>query len=98
MREIIEKYYKDNNVMPMLLQQKLSKFEKHKDIEKEFEYWIENGEFVSGNPILVEGYTAEKLAEVSKYLVGDGAFDILIELRENPKAALKKIADGFKMK
>lgn len=46
----------------------------------------------------VEGYTAEKLASMSPYLDGEGAFMLLIELKENPDKAKKRIAEGFKMK
>lgn len=45
-----------------------------------------------------EGYTAKKLAGMSKYLNGEGAFMMLIELRENPEKALAQIQDGFKLK
>ena len=46
----------------------------------------------------MEGYTAKKLSELSEYLDGDGAFVLLIELRENPDKARKRITNGFKYK
>ena len=48
--------------------------------------------------VTVEGYTAKRLAEESQYLNGEGAFMMLIELRENPKKALEQIAKGLKRK
>ena len=57
-----------------------------------------NGRYKAVGAVEIEGYTAEKLAEMSKYLNGDGAFMMLIELRENPKKAHERIAEGFKMK
>ena len=48
--------------------------------------------------VSVEGFTAKKLSEESEYLNGEGAFAMLIELRENPKKALAQIAKGFKRK
>ena len=47
---------------------------------------------------IIEEYYAKKLSEMSKYLDGEGAFMLLIELRENPQNALEKIKNGFKMK
>ena len=97
MSSIIEKYYNDNSVSPMLVKQKLEKFDRNTDIEKEFEYWIENKQYKT-DAVEIEGYTAQKLSQLSKYLVGEGAFILLIELRESPDKAHKMIARGFKVK
>lgn len=97
MSSIIEKYYNDNSVSPMLVKQKLEKFGRNPDIEKEFEYWIENKQYTP-DALEIEGYTAQKLSQLSKYLIGEGAFMLLIELRESPDKAHKKIARGFKVK
>ena len=96
MDAIIE-YYKKANIMPLLLKQKMAKFNKHSDIAAEFEYWIQNSSYKKDNPILVDGYTAEALAKLSKYLDGEGAFMLLIELRDNPSKAKARIAEGFEM-
>lgn len=97
MNSIIEKYYNDNNIAPALVKQKLEKFNRNPDIEKEFEYWIENKQYTP-DALEIEGYTAQKLSQLSKYLIGEGAFMLLIELRESPDKAHKKIARGFKVK
>ena len=93
----IEKYYNDNKVAAALLTQNLEKFERNPDISAEFEYWIENKQYKK-DALEIEGYTAQKLSELSKYLVGEGSFMLLIELREQPDKARRKIAAGFKMK
>lgn len=80
-----------------MLPQKLSQFEKHPDIAQEFEYWIEHRQFKSAG-VEVKGYTAEKLAALSEYLDGEGSFSVLVELRENPDKALRRIKRGFKKK
>lgn len=98
MSEIIKEYYSKADIMPLLLKNKLSKFEKHLDIAKEFEYWIDNKSYVQDNAISINGYTAEKLASLSEYLDGEGAFMMLIELKENPAKAMTKIENGFKIK
>jgi len=97
MLEVIEEYYKKSGVIPFLVKKKLNKFEMHPDIAAEFAYWINYGEF-QVNEVSVEGYTASKLAEISHFLVGEGAFILLIEFREDPKRAKQRIVDGFVLK
>ena len=82
--------------MPFLLKKKMAAFDKHQDIASEFEYWLNNKQYCDG--VSVEGYTARSIAELSPYIDGEGAFQLLIELRENPNKAKYRIAEGFKMK
>lgn len=98
MSTIIENFYRDNKIPEVLLKQKLTKFEQNPDISKEFEFWIQNRQYKTEEAVSIEGYTAKKLSEISEYLDGEGAFIILMELRENPNKALERIAKGFKMK
>ncbi len=97
MSKIIENYYKQANVMPLLLKQKMSKLQRNADIMKEFEYWIEHKAYLQKG-ISVEGYTARSLADLSAYTDGEAAFMLLIELREAPDRALRRIKSGFKIK
>lgn len=97
MSKIIENYYKQANVMPLLLKQKMSKLQRNADIMKEFEYWIEHKAYLQKG-ISVEGYTAQSLADLSAYTDGETAFMLLIELREAPDRALRRIKSGFKTK
>jgi len=97
MSRIIENYYRQTNIMPFLLKQKMTKLSKNEDILKEFEYWIEHKTYLP-NGICIEGYTAKALAALSEYIDGEAAFMILIELREAPDRALRTIKSGFKMK
>ena len=89
---------KKNKIPKLILEQKLKKFEQHKDIASEFEGWISDKIYKTDGAVTVENYTAKKLSELSEYLNGDGAFMMLIELRENPKKAQERIAGGFKRK
>lgn len=98
MSGVIKKFYEDNKVPGILLRQKIERFDKNPDIAAEFEYWIEHNDYKADNTICIEGYTAQKLSEESDYLNGEGAFIMLIELRENPKKALNQISKGFKRK
>ncbi|MEE0264643.1 MAG: hypothetical protein UD936_03360 [Acutalibacteraceae bacterium] len=98
MSRIIEEYYTQAGVMPLLIKLKLDKLSKHPDITEELESWITTQEYRAEDCVEAEGYTAKQLSELSEYLDGEGAFMLLIELREDPENALEKISDGFKMK
>ena len=97
MSDLIKDFYKKAGTIPFLLSRKTEMFERNPDIAQEFEYWIINKRFKSDG-IEEHGYSAEKLASISEYLNGEGAFALLIELRENPDRALKSIKGGFKKK
>jgi molybdenum cofactor biosynthesis enzyme MoaA len=98
MSKIIEEYYAQAKTMPVIVRQKLNKLQRHTDILQEFDHWIQNGTYTAIDCVSVGGYTAQKLAELSEYMNGEGAFMLLIELRENPEKAKRRIADGFRMK
>ena len=98
MSEIIKNFYKENNLPNPLWAQKLKKFEQHKDIADEFEYWIKERKYKDAGAVTVEGYTAKELSELSEYLNGDGAFMMLIELREDPKKARDRITNEIKIR
>ncbi len=98
MKAIVENYYRQAGIMPFLLKSKMSKLEKHPDIMEEFAFWIEHLAYKETNCICIEGYTAQKLSELSKFTDGEAAFMLLIELREAPDKALRRIKSGFTIK
>ena len=97
MSQSIKEYYSKTKLDKRLVDKKLELLEKHKDIMLEFEYWLETRQY-KPNGVLVEGYSAKDLSQISIFLDGEAAFVFLIELRENPERALNQIAKGFKMK
>lgn len=97
MSDLILNYYEKTKLEEFQLKNKLEMLNRHKDIKREFEYWITHKCYMPSG-IMVEGYSAESLSKVSKYLDGEGAFIMLIKLRENPEVARKQIANGFKVK
>ena len=97
MEEIIRKYYSTVDITSGLVESKIKKFKQNPDIMEEFAYWIDNKKYKE-NGISVEGYTAKQLAALSRFLDGEGAFMLLIELRSNPIRAKKRIEEGFVMK
>jgi len=96
--EIIKQYLEKAGVTGFLLEKKLKSFKEHDDIGNEFSDWILNGEYAVEREVRVEGYSAKDLAGMSKYLNGEGAFSLLILLRENPQKGLRLIREGFKLK
>lgn len=98
MSDIIRQFYEKNNLPNPIVEQKIAAFNRNRDISEEFEEWITDRTYRTKDAINVEGYTAKKLSELSDYLNGDGAFILLIELRENPDKAHKRIERGFKRK
>lgn len=98
MNDIIRQFYEKNNLPKPIVEQKVAAFRRHSDIAEEFEQWITDRTYKAEGAVTVEGYTAKKLSELSEYLDGDGAFVLLIELRENPEKAHRRIMQGFKRK
>lgn len=98
MSTVIEQFYRENHIPQVLLAKKLKKLAANPDICREFEYWIQNRKYQADGALSIEGYTAEKLATLSEYLDGEGAFMLLMELRENPEKTLRRIEKGFKVK
>ena len=98
MSKIIEEYYAQAKAMPIIMKQKLNKLQQHTDVLHEFEYWVQNGIYKTVNCVSVNGYTAQKLSELSEFVDGEAAFMLLIELRENPDRAKRRISEGFLLK
>ena len=97
MLETIERYYKNISGIEAQVKGKIEKLKRNKDVMEEFANWINTKKY-SVPAVEAEGYTAEKLAAMSRFLQGEGAFMLLIELRESPVIARKRIEEGFKMK
>ena len=98
MNDIIRQFYEKSNLPKPIVEQKVATFSRHSDIAEEFEQWITDRTYKSQDAVTIEGYTAKKLSELSEHLNGDGAFVLLIELREHPEKARKRITNGFKYK
>lgn len=96
--KIIKEYLFKAKVPEVIINKKIAAYEKHPDIAKEFENWILTKKYPEKDCVVVENYTAEKLANISEFLDGEGAFAMLIQLREKPHQALKKIKDGFMLR
>ena len=97
MSEVIKEYYKKTKLDERHINSKLNLFNVNDDIGQEFEYWLKNGRYVEDG-VEIEGYTAQKISQLSKFLDGEGAFVLLIELRRNPNKAIQMMNEGFKYK
>ena len=93
-----EDFYRTNKLPEALIRSKLARYEQNPDIAKEFEYWIDTKKYKTVDCITIEGFTAQGLSKLSAFLNGDGAFDFLIELRQNPDKAKALLHNGLKKK
>ena len=98
MNKVIEEYYRKTKLPEPLIVKKLEALDRNQDIQAEFEAWIESKVFKEEGCVEVAGYSAKSIAEMSRFVKGEGAFMLLIELREDRERALKRISDGFRMK
>lgn len=98
MNKTIEEYYSQAHMLPLLVKQKLRRFNQNPDIAEEFESWILNKAYRKSGAIVVQGYTAEKIAAISEYMDGEAAFITLMDLREHPEETMKQLESGFKRK
>lgn len=96
--KLIEEYYNESKLPKEIIPRVLSGFERNPDIAEEFEYYLEHKAFKKNNPVTIEGYTAEKLSEMSVYMKGGSLFNFMVQLREQPKTAQAIIKSGFKVK
>ncbi len=97
MVDLVKDYYERAAISENMKKKKNQMFERNTDIKREFEHWIKTKEYLENEQVIVQGYSAKQISEMSKYMIGEGAFVMLIELRENPENALKKIKNGFRM-
>ena len=98
MRKILNYLIDERKVKSDAANKIASAFERHYDIRAELERWIETKAFPQENPIIVNGYTAEKIAGLAPFMDGVGVYNFLITLRERPENAEKIISDGFPRK
>lgn len=87
MTTIIKAYYENAGIAPFLLKRKLQLFERNHDIAEEFVEWIKTGKYPDRNCVCIEGFTAKMIASKSPLFAGEGAYMMLIELREKPENA-----------
>ena len=93
----IKEYYEQLNAPDFIVENKLRKLDTHADIKREFEEWINTGDYLE-NGVEVEGYTAQKLSSVSRLLSGESAFMALIDLREKPESTIRMINSDLRIK
>lgn len=92
---IIREYYERIGLPSILIDGDIAAFDKHPDIKREFEHWLETREYIVDNCTVVENYTAKSVAEEFPVLDGEGAFRLLVQLRDEPEEAHEFINSGF---
>ncbi len=92
---MIRDYYEQIGLPSILIERETTAFDKHPDIKREFEHWLESKEYITQNCADVENYTAKSIAEKFPVLDGEGAFRLLVQLRDEPEEAHERINRGF---
>lgn len=92
--EEIRKLYLKAGIPEFLIDNEVDKFVRNPDILEEFVEWIKNKKY-RDNGVNICGYNAKTLAGLSEFLDGEGAFSMLVLLRENEEEAKKRINQGF---
>lgn len=92
---MIRDYYEQIGLPSILIDRETTAFDKHPDIKREFEHWLENKEYIVDNCVAVGNYTAKSIAEKFPVLNGEGAFRLLVQLRDEPEEAHDRINRGF---
>ncbi len=95
MRDIVIDYFmhvlNDTEVIAVQSYEHLAKYD---DILAEFVYWIKNNSFKDHDAIEIEGYTAEWLYKRFAF-IPVGAYNFLVDLRENPEEMLKLLDENL---
>ena len=98
MDKILSYLTEDRKVKPEAARKICAAFERHDDIRAELECWVDARAYPQDNPIIINGYTAEKVAGLAPFMDGVGVYNFMITLRERPDSAEKIIAAGFPRK
>jgi hypothetical protein len=98
MEKILSYLTEARNVKPEVAKKICAAFERHDDIRTELESWIDTKAFPQDSPMIINGYTAEKVAGLAPFMDGVGVYNFMITLRERPDNAEKIIAAGFPRK
>ena len=70
---------------------------KYEDIMLEFLEWVNTNSF-SALGLIIEGYSAKKIAELAPFMNGVGVYNFMVLLRDNPQLAHETISAGFPRK
>ena len=98
MKTIIDYLVSVRNQKPEVAAKIALPFEKHDDIRAELEQCIKKQEYPQNDPLTIEGYTAEAIAQLALFMDGVGVYNFMVTLRERPENAKRIIADGFPRK
>ena len=98
MKDKILKYYiEEKKVTPVVANVLLKKILKYEDIANEFSMYLDTRSFDFENALVIEGYTAKKLSEISP-LDAAGVYAFMVTLRDDKEKAFDTIKKGFPRK
>lgn len=78
-------------------EQVMNKIIKYEDILEDFCHWLETRDYYNENAVVVDGYSAQAIVDLAPMLDGIGAFNFLVDLRDQPERAKRIIREGFRV-
>ncbi len=81
----------------LALEAVMDKIIKYEDIFEDFCHWLETRKYEHDGVVIVEGYNAQSIVDLAPMLDGIGAFNFLVDLRDQPERAFEIIKEGFKV-
>lgn len=98
MEQIYQYLYQEKGCTELVASRLVDKIIKYDDILADFCHWLEARDYYNEKAVVVEGYSAQAIVDRVPFLDGIGAFNFLVDLRDQPKEALKVIKEGFKIR
>ena len=98
MERLLKYYYEEKKVSKPVARILMAGFERNPDIAHEFCKWIENRSYDYDDPLIVNGYTANRIHEIAPHLDASGVYGFLVTLREKPDVAEETIKNNFARK
>lgn len=97
--EMVQRYLlaEKNCTSELVMNRLLDKIIKYEDILDDFCHWLQTRDYYNEDAVVVDGYSAQAIVDLAPMLDGIGAFNFLVDLRDQPEKAKKVIKEGFKV-
>lgn len=81
----------------LVMSRLIDKVIKYEDIWEDFCHWLETRDYYNEQAVVVDGYNAQAIVDLAPMLDGIGAFNFLVDLRDQPEKAREIIKEGFRV-
>ena len=95
---IVDYFVKEKGTTEVVAKVLKKTLTKYPDIETEFRYWLDQRDYNAPDAVTIDGYTANKIAEIAPFLDASGVYQFMVTLRDDPAKAHDYIKNGFPTK